>query len=164
MSTVYPQHSPLHYLFNSPMYLEELEWKKGYLESDLCSPERFPIMKEILSYIHHTQNGRQVSSQVSKLIVCGCLRFRRIFKARWRCHQLVAPHFSTLAWKIPWMEEPGGLQTMGLHRVRHDWSDLAAAAAALARERAGSSLMSGGYCPCFPRQETVHFGKVLKNE
>ena len=40
----------------------------------------------------------------------------------------VAPHSSTLAWKIPWMEEPGGLQSMGSHRVGHDWSDLAAAA------------------------------------
>ena len=29
-------------------------------------------------------------------------------------------HSSTLAWKIPWMEEPGGLQSMGLQRVRHD--------------------------------------------
>ena len=32
----------------------------------------------------------------------------------------MAPHFSTLAWKIPWMEEPGGLQSMGLRRVGHD--------------------------------------------
>ena len=32
----------------------------------------------------------------------------------------MAPHSSTLAWKIPWMEEPGGLQSMGLLRVRHD--------------------------------------------
>ena len=31
-----------------------------------------------------------------------------------------ATHFSILAWKIPWMEEPGGLQSMGLQRVRHD--------------------------------------------
>ena len=31
-----------------------------------------------------------------------------------------APHSSTLAWKIPWTEEPGGLQSMGLLRVRHD--------------------------------------------
>ena len=42
----------------------------------------------------------------------------------------MAPHSSTLAWKIPWMEEPGGLQSMRSHRVGHDWSDLAAAAAA----------------------------------
>ena len=32
----------------------------------------------------------------------------------------MAPHSSTLAWKIPWMEEPGGLQSMGSIRVRHD--------------------------------------------
>ena len=34
----------------------------------------------------------------------------------------MAPHSSTLAWKIPWMEEPGGLQSMGLLRVGHDWA------------------------------------------
>ena len=34
--------------------------------------------------------------------------------------QLMATHSSTLAWKIPWMEEPGRLQSMGLLRVRDD--------------------------------------------
>ena len=33
----------------------------------------------------------------------------------------MATHSSTLAWKIPWMEEPGGLQSMGSQRVGHDW-------------------------------------------
>ena len=32
----------------------------------------------------------------------------------------MATHSSILAWKIPWIEEPGGLQSMGLQRVRHD--------------------------------------------
>ena len=32
----------------------------------------------------------------------------------------MATHSSTLAWKIPWIEEPGGLQSMGSQRVRHD--------------------------------------------
>ena len=32
----------------------------------------------------------------------------------------MAPHSSTLVWKIPWMEEPGGLQSMVSHRVGHD--------------------------------------------
>ena len=44
----------------------------------------------------------------------------------------MATHSSILAWRIPWTEEPGGLSSMGSHRVRHDWSDLAAAAAAAA--------------------------------
>ena len=34
----------------------------------------------------------------------------------------MALHSSTLAWKIPWMEEPGRLQSMGSLRVRHDWA------------------------------------------
>ena len=33
----------------------------------------------------------------------------------------MATHSSTFAWKIPWTEEPGGLQSMGSWRVRHDW-------------------------------------------
>ena len=42
----------------------------------------------------------------------------------------MATHSSSLAWRIPGMEERGGLPSMGSHRVRHDWSDIAAAAAA----------------------------------
>ena len=41
---------------------------------------------------------------------------------------------SILAWRIPGTEEPSGLLSMGLHRVGHDSSDLAAAAAANLRE------------------------------
>ena len=39
----------------------------------------------------------------------------------------MASHSSILAWRVPGTEEPGGLPSMGSHRVRHDWSDLAAA-------------------------------------
>ena len=48
-------------------------------------------------------------------------------------HALVeemATHSRILAWRIPGMGEPGGLPSMGSHTVGHDWSDLAAAAAA----------------------------------
>ena len=41
----------------------------------------------------------------------------------------MATHSSVLAWRIPGTGEPSGLLSMGLHRVRHDWSNLAAAAA-----------------------------------
>ena len=43
----------------------------------------------------------------------------------------IATHSSVLAWRIPGTREPGWLPSMGLHRVGHDWSDLAAAAAML---------------------------------
>ena len=40
----------------------------------------------------------------------------------------MATHSSVLAWRIPGTEEPSGLPSVGLHRVGHDWSNLAAAA------------------------------------
>ena len=43
----------------------------------------------------------------------------------------MATHASVLAWRIPGTGKSGGLPSMGWHRVGHDWSDLAAAAAAL---------------------------------
>ena len=42
----------------------------------------------------------------------------------------MATHSSVLSWRIPGTAEPGGLPSMGSHRVGHDWSDLAVAAAA----------------------------------
>ena len=44
----------------------------------------------------------------------------------------MATHSSVLVWRIPGSAEPGGLLSMGSHRVRHDWSNLATAAAAAA--------------------------------
>ena len=39
-----------------------------------------------------------------------------------KLEKAMAPHSSTLAWKIPWTEEPGGLQSLGFRRVAHDWA------------------------------------------
>ena len=55
----------------------------------------------------------------------------------------MATHSSVLAWRIPGTGKPGGLPSMGSHRVRHDWSNLAAAAAV---------FISVG---CLPRREVV---------
>ena len=41
---------------------------------------------------------------------------------RFWVEKVMAPHSSTLAWKIPWAEEPGRLQSMESQRVRHDWA------------------------------------------
>ena len=58
-------------------------------------------------------------------------RQTRLSKFTFTFHALekeMATHSSVLAWRIPGMGEPSGLPSMGSHRVRHDWSDLAAAA------------------------------------
>jgi len=44
--------------------------------------------------------------------------FREIYENY--VEKAMATHSSTLAWKIPWMEEPGRLQSMGSHRIGHD--------------------------------------------
>ena len=65
--------------------------------------------------------------------VCGVAKSRTWlsdFAFTFHFHALekeMATHSSVLAWRIPGTGEPGGLPSMGSRRVRHDWSDLAAA-------------------------------------
>ena len=49
-----------------------------------------------------------------------CLKGHLVFISIIIPEKAMAPHSSTLAWKIPWTEEPGGLQSMGSLRVGHD--------------------------------------------
>ena len=57
----------------------------------------------------------------SKASILWCSAF---FRSYFHTHveKAMAPHSSTLAWKIPWMEEPGRLQSMGSWRVGHHWA------------------------------------------
>ena len=64
----------------------------------------------------------------------------------------MATHSSVLAWRIPGTGEPGGLPSLGSQRVRHNWSDLAAAACS-ASQGAGEQRMSTPYihtCSWYP--------------
>ena len=58
------------------------------------------------------RSKRRINPRKKQLSICRMCVQRR----RWQ------PHSSTLAWKIPWTEEPGGLQPMGLLRVGHSWA------------------------------------------
>ena len=79
----------------------------------------------------------------------------------------MATHSSVLAWRIPGMGEPGGLPSMGSHRVRNDWSDLAAAAAAnyleLMHWQAGSLPLAPPGKP-YEILDFFFFEKFLSNE
>ena len=48
-------------------------------------------------------------------------KLSKYFSTSGSTEKAMAPHSSTLAWKIPWMEEPGRLQSMRSHRVGHNW-------------------------------------------
>ena len=61
--------------------------------------------------------GKGVERRKASYTVGGNL----LIQLLWRpAEKAMAPHSSTLAWKIPWTEEPGWLQSMGSLRVRHD--------------------------------------------
>ena len=82
------------------------------------------------------KSGGRISRTLGELLLGGEARSQVIQKfwnkgqVVWRSkvllwikeNQAMAPHSSTLAWKIPWMEEPGGLQSMGSLRVGHNWA------------------------------------------
>ena len=86
--------------------------------------------------------GSILKKEYSRVVCCHhvCLTYNGVTKSWTRLsnftvtfhfHALekeMATHSSVLAWRIPGTGEPGGLLCMGSHRVRHDWSDLAAAA------------------------------------
>ena len=58
------------------------------------------------------------TSQLGSGNVASAFKFCKVLDRK--AEKAMAPHSSTLAWKIPWTEEPGGLQSMGLLRVGHD--------------------------------------------
>ena len=63
-------------------------------------------------------------------------------------------HSSILAWRIPWMEEPGGLQSMGSQRVRHDWTT----SLSLSHVRRGKGAL---WVPFYKGINTIHEGFTL---
>ena len=74
----------------------------------------FQVPMQYCSLQHQTLLPSPVTSTTG---CCFCFgSFSSFFQEK-----AMAPHSSTLAWKIPWTEEPGGLQSMGSWRVRHNW-------------------------------------------
>ena len=77
----------------------------------------------------------------------------------------MANHSSVLAWRIPGTGEPGGPPSMGSHRVRHDWSDLVAAAAAAdllqVSQGAGKVVWYSPLFKNFPQFVVIHTIKVF---
>ena len=82
-------------------------------------------------------------------ILAGDTNFTQQFS--YSCEKAMAPHSSTLAWKIPRMEKPSGLQSMGLLRVGHDWATSLSFSLSCIGEGNGNPLQ----CSCLenPRDE-----------
>ena len=93
------------------------------------------LIFDLSQFLNGEGNGTHSSTLAWKIHgrgrLVGCSPWGRKHTFTFHFHALekeMATHSSVLAWRIPRTGEPGGLPSMGSHRVRHDWSDLAAAA------------------------------------
>ena len=78
------------------------------------------------------ESGSCLMKQLASLSKSGWLIWRPTMADREDpLEKEMAAHYSILAWRIPWTEEPGGLQSIGFQRVIFDWSDLACPQAAI---------------------------------
>ena len=104
-------------VFSSPRVTHWLSWSRLFMIS--FNLEWFLLFPLCLITTFLMRTG-QLSCRVSPY---GCVCFLS-FRVRLRLsgEKAVAPHSSTVAWQIPWSEEPGELQSMGSLRVRHDWA------------------------------------------
>ena len=79
----------------------KIPWKREWLPTSVFLPGEFHTQRSLARYSPWDPKELDTTKRL-------------------RPEKAMAPHSSTLAWKIPWMEEPGGLQSMGLLRVGQD--------------------------------------------
>ena len=116
----------------SPLRLSATPWTAAYkapLPMGLSRQEYWsglplPSLSEQLRILNRQSSKHMV-------VLVGVFRLNKLFEQYKKLEKAIAPHSSVLAWRIPGTGEPGGLPSMGSHRVRHDWSDLAVAVVAI---------------------------------
>ena len=103
--------------------IERLAYFKGPILSqeyrDLCSNVFYPHIT--ISQLSGTETFNPWRLSLLKLVE-DSKDFFKMFVIFMLKYYIELPHSSTLAWQIPWMEEPGRLQSMGSLRVGHDWA------------------------------------------
>ena len=138
MSRVYTQHRCL-YPYGFKLFFEVTRRQQ---------PKYFQRQENILPGISLLKQTNLVSYPVS---LRTCLPMQemeatQVWSLGWEgpLEKSMASHSTILAWRIPWTEEPGGLQSIGLQRAGHNWRDLARVTSkALAGVKVWVALMEG---------------------
>ena len=104
-------------------YFYNLQIKKPRYVCPASKLVSFPTHYTLIRYLFISYQVPRLSWWLTgKEFPCQCRRHGfNPWVGKIPLEKAMAPHSSTLAWKIPWMEEPGSLQPMGLQRVGHDW-------------------------------------------
>ena len=82
----------------------------------------FPVVTALLYIPTNNQEVFLLSTPSPAFGICRFFNDGHSDQCEVVSEKAMAPHSSTLAWKIPWTEEPGGLQSMGSLRVGHNWA------------------------------------------
>ena len=103
-------------------WVGKIPWRREWLLTPVFSPVEFQGQRSLVGYSLWGHKELDMTTWLTFLL---SVLWEHLMEKE------MATHSSVLAWRIPGMGEPCGLPSMGSHRVGHDWSDLAAAAAAI---------------------------------
>ena len=98
-----------------------------WVRKGMKEPSFSPLALVLWQYSAHPLSSLKSNSTERKIALTLCFlsalssSTKKITTMSWM-EKAMATHSSTLVWKIPWMEEPGRVQSMGLLRVGHDWA------------------------------------------
>ena len=113
----------VHRLAKSHTQLNDWHFHFHWLLTHITSLQPHSDTKPELKNINYNSKAVRFDSNIDLFAFLVQLSSWWIYSfIRYKMEKAMAPHSSTLAWKIPWMEESGWLQSMGLRRVRHDWA------------------------------------------
>ena len=106
-------------------WVRKIPWERAWQLTPVFLPGKSHEQRTLVGYstvnemLHITKKDTTINTMVGQ----------KMNRQLTNKQALLKTHSSILAWRIPGTEEPSGLPSMGSHRVGHDWSDLAAAAA-----------------------------------
>ena len=106
-----------------------------------CQITEGALLSATYYQIHQKQNStwRVLLPKQAKYTLLQCTQYKLSWSSEFGfpllSEKAMATHSSVLAWRLPGTGEPGGLPSLGSHRVGHDWSDSAAAAPLLRQQK-----------------------------
>ena len=103
-------------------WVRKIPWRRKWRLTEVLLPGEFQGQKSLAGYSWWSHKELHKTERLTLLLFLRQTFLNIVVVYISFLVKAMATHSSTLAWKIPWMEEPGRLQSMGLWRVRHDWA------------------------------------------
>ena len=104
-------------------WVRKIPWSRKWQPTPIFLPGESHGQRSLVGYIPWGHKELDMIEVTYHSLTCGGVNIPNQCSGLtvFSLEKAMAPHFSTLAWKIPWTEHPGGLQSMGSWRVGHNW-------------------------------------------